>query len=221
MSPESVEPAARVLLVEDDPHLRRAAGALLCMEGYQVFSAATATEARATVAAQPFDLVLIDSGLLHEKDCRAYRGNRPAAVVLMLAQGGPQARAAAFAAGADDALAKPFGPAELRRCTKAALHRGASLTPEELALAAGLYRRLAPAAAPPSPKQLALLACVQRYPHVPLAPAALLAEIWGPDYASEDGYFAAYFRELQRILEGQPLLHRDERNGFVTYAPPD
>lgn len=222
MSPESVEPAsARVLVVEDDPHLRRAVGALLSVEGHVVFSAGTAAGARALLTAQPVELVLMDSGLLAGGGCRAYRGQGPATVLLMLAQGGPEARAAALEAGADDVLAKPFGPAELRRRIKAALHRGASLSPDDLALAAGLFRRLAPEAAPPSPKQLALLACFQRYPGLALAPAALLAEIWGPDYASEDGYFAAYFGELRRILGNPSVLQRDERSGFVTYAPPD
>jgi len=117
------EPAAsrgrRILVVDDEPHIRRILTALLSMEGFETRLARDGTEGLRVWAAEAFDLVILDlimpgaSGLevLAKIKSDPAKGSTP--VIILTAKGQDTDRHAALAGGADDFLTKPFSPKKL------------------------------------------------------------------------------------------------------------
>jgi DNA-binding response OmpR family regulator len=109
----------RILVVDDEPHIRRILTALLSTEGFDVKLARDGTRALAAFEAQPFDLVILDlimpgaTGLEVLAKIRSDpdRGSTP--VIILTAKGQDTDRQAALAGGADDFLTKPFSPKKL------------------------------------------------------------------------------------------------------------
>lgn len=111
--------AGRILVVDDEPHIRRILTALLKLEGFEVRLARDGTEGLRTWTAGAFDLVILDlimpgaSGLevLAKIKSDPERGSTP--VIILTAKGQDTDRQAALAGGADDFLTKPFSPKKL------------------------------------------------------------------------------------------------------------
>ena len=109
----------RILVVDDEPHIRRILTALLGMEGFQVDLAHDGDEGLTVWSAAAFDLVILDlimpgaSGLEVLAKIRSdpSRGDTP--VIILTAKGQDTDREAAMAGGADDFLTKPFSPKKL------------------------------------------------------------------------------------------------------------
>ena len=109
----------RILVVDDEPHIRRILGTLLGMEGFQVKLARDGTDGLRAWTAGVFDLVILDlvmpgaSGLEVLAKIRSdpERGATP--VIILTAKGQDTDRQAALAGGADDFLTKPFSPKKL------------------------------------------------------------------------------------------------------------
>lgn len=111
--------AGRILVVDDEPHIRRILTALLGMEGFQVKLARDGDQGLTVWATGHFDLVILDlvmpgaSGLEVLSRIRSdpERGSTP--VIILTAKGQDTDREAALAGGADDFLTKPFSPKKL------------------------------------------------------------------------------------------------------------
>ena len=109
----------RILVVDDEPHLRRILTALLTMEGFQVKLARDGNQGITVWSEGAFDLVILDlimpgaSGLEVLSKIRSHpeRGSTP--VIILTAKGQDTDREAAMAGGADDFLTKPFSPKKL------------------------------------------------------------------------------------------------------------
>lgn len=116
--PDEATPG-RILVVDDEPHIRRIMTALLRPEGYEVKLARDGTEALRTWRRGSYDLVILDlvmpgaNGLEVLSTIRSdpERGATP--VIILTAKGQDADRQAAFAAGADDFVTKPFSPKKL------------------------------------------------------------------------------------------------------------
>lgn len=124
-------PALQVLVVEDDSSLRLAVTDNLEDEGYQVVATASLAAARSAVAAQPFDVVVLDL-MLPDGDgsalCRELRKmGHPARVLMLTARTLEDDLVKGFEAGADDYLAKPYRLRELLARVAALGRRGGAL----------------------------------------------------------------------------------------------
>ena len=123
------EPAADLLVVDDDARLRGLLQRFLAEQGHRVAVAAGAAEARAALGAMAFDLIVLDvmmpgeSGLELVESLRRAGCDTP--VLMLTARGDPDDRVAGFERGADDYLPKPFDPRELALRIRTILRRAA------------------------------------------------------------------------------------------------
>jgi len=116
----------RVLVVDDEPQLRRALDVNLVARGYEVETAANGRDALRQAAANPPDVVLLDLGLPHIDGIEVVQGLRgwsTAPIVVLSARDTEHDKVAALDAGADDYVTKPFGINELLARLRAALRR--------------------------------------------------------------------------------------------------
>ena len=211
-----------VLLIEDDRELRNTLRDALAVEGYDVLSAASLSEAQAllTHAAQPIALVLMDLGL-PDGDGEALLATlrrRPLLPVLVIsARPGDGQKIRLLDAGADDYLVKPFSIGELLARMRVALrHRGTRLD-----AAVTHYRRdglvvdlaahrvtLAGQAQHLTPTEFKLLARLTRSAGQVVTHRHLLADVWGPEYTEHTHYLRLYMAQLRAKLERDPAEPR-------------
>lgn len=116
----------RILVVDDEPQIRRVLRTTLSAQGYEVFDAKTGEEALQAIRDQRFDLVLLDMnmpGMGGMDACREIRAGSDAAIIMLTVRNSEQDKVTALDAGADDYISKPFGIPELLARTRAALRR--------------------------------------------------------------------------------------------------
>jgi len=209
----------RVLIVDDEPGLRRALGINLRARGYTVDLAADATTALALAARHPPDAVVLDLGL-PDLDGSAViaglRGWTRAPIIVLSARTTQSDKVDALDAGADDYVTKPFGMDELLARLRAALRRGADAGDAPVVetahfsvdLAARQVR--APDGEPIrlTPTEWHLLEVLVRHEGKLVDRRRLLQEVWGPAYETETNYLRVYMAQLRRKLEPDPAHPR-------------
>lgn len=127
------EPAADILVVDDDARLRALLQRFLAEQGHRVAGAADAAAARSALASMAFDLLVVDvmmpgeTGLEFVESLRREGSDTP--VLMLTARGDPDDRVAGFEHGADDYLAKPFDPRELALRIRTILRRAQPAAP--------------------------------------------------------------------------------------------
>jgi two-component system KDP operon response regulator KdpE len=211
------EEQVRVLIVDDEPAVRRALQTGLAANGYTTEEAGTGEEALMSLRRRPADLVLLDinmPGLGGVDACRRIRSLLPRVGIIMITVlDSEDDRVYALEAGADDYLSKPFRLRELvarlravRRRTKTDVTQtGSVLRHGELEL--DLERRTLKKAGQlihVSPTEFNLLAYLMERPGIPVDHRTLLRAVWGPEYGGELEYLRTYFRMLRRKIEANP-----------------
>jgi two-component system KDP operon response regulator KdpE len=212
-----VTEGALVLLVEDEPQMRRFLRAALLSHGYRLIEAATAAEAIALATSHNPDLVLLDLGLPDGDGIEVAARLREwtqAPILVISARGREDDKVRALDAGADDYLTKPFGVAELlARLRVAERHlRQRATSAGEPVLEAGrvridLARREVTVAGEPvhlTPLEYRLLVALARHTGMVLTHAQLLREVWGPGHAEQTHYLRVYMAQLRRKIEADP-----------------
>ena len=127
--------AQRILVVDDDPEIRKLLARYVEGQGFRVQLAASCRELREKLATQQIDLIVLDvmlpdgSGLDMCRDLRANRSNVP--IILLTALKEDVDRIIGLEIGADDYLGKPFNPRELIARVRAVLRRRAEIAPAE------------------------------------------------------------------------------------------
>jgi DNA-binding response OmpR family regulator len=109
----------RILVVDDEPQIRRIMRAVLVAKGYEVFEAESGENALALIRSSKFDLVLLDinmPGISGIEVCLQVRTTSEVPIVMMSA--GEESRAKALKAGANDYLKKPFGASQIFSCVE-------------------------------------------------------------------------------------------------------
>jgi len=206
-----------ILLVEDDPALRRALRTMMRSRDLEVLDAATGEDAIVAASGGAADVVVLDLGLPDLPGLEVLRRIRTFSavpVIVLTAHHQQSEKVRALDAGADDYITKPFDTEELLARIRATLRRvpQAAQTPAfvrvddvEIDLA---RRRVARAGAPIhlTRTELALLELLVRHPGKLLTQEFLLREVWGPGYGSESNYLRVYVGQLRKKL-GDDAAH--------------
>ena len=207
----------RLLLVEDDAHIRRFLRATLVTQGYGLLEVETGEEGLALAAAQVPDLVLLDLGLpdMDGKEViRRLREWSEVPIIVLTARGQEREKVASLDAGADDYLTKPFGVGELLARIRAAMRRVRMPEPGrvEQVLSLGnvtvdLERRRVTRGAEEinlTPIEFKLLSVLIRHRGKVVTHRQLLKEVWGPSYIEQNPYLRIVILNLRRKLEENP-----------------
>lgn len=208
--------SGRILVVDDEPQIRRVLRATLTGHGYEFYEARTGEEALEAIRANRFDLVLLDMnmpGMGGIETCRALRSGSEVAIIMLTVRDSEQDKVAALDAGADDYITKPFSTPELLARIRAALRRMPS-SPEggpqsvnlgdieinlatRRVIAKGRETRL-------TPKEFGLLQYLLANPNVPIPHGRLLQAVWGPDYGDQVEYLRVFMNQLRKKIEPNP-----------------
>ena len=202
-----------VLVVEDEPQMRRFLGTTLRARAYHVVEVGTAREALSQAAGRNPDLILLDLGLPDGDGLEVARQVRRSArtpIIVLSARGQERDKVAALDLGADDYLTKPFGVHELLARIRVAL-RHASTPPgstvpafESGELRVDLERRLVFRGGGEihlTPTEYKLLAVLVRHAGKVLTHRQLLHEVWGANYDGQTQYLRVYMAQLRQKLE--------------------
>ncbi|MGN6696301.1 MAG: response regulator [Aquihabitans sp.] len=209
----------RVLVVDDEPQIRRALRTNLAARDYDVDLAATGEEALKQAAAHHPDVVILDLGLPGIDGIAVVEGLRGwtnVPIIVLSVRDAEADKIAALDAGADDYVTKPFSMGELLARLRAATRRGAPGPGEEpvietdafsVDLAAKRVRRDGDEVHL-TPTEWQLLEALVRNPGRLISQRQLLQQVWGPQYERETNYLRVYLAQLRRKLEQDPSRPR-------------
>jgi two-component system, OmpR family, KDP operon response regulator KdpE len=201
----------KVLVIDDEPQIRRALRTSLEAHGYEVATVGTGEEGViATAEARP-DLVLLDLGLPDMDGTEVIarvRGFSEVPVIILSVREGQGDKVAALDAGADDYVTKPFAMEELLARARAALRRAGPEEPPQPTLRYGqlevdLARRLVALDGETlhlTPTEYSLLETLVTNPGKLLTHQWLLRRVWGQGYGTETTYLRTYIRALRKKL---------------------
>src|ERR1700690_299350 len=206
-----------VLVVDDEPALRRVFRASLAASGFVIQEARSGEEAVDMLPQHPFDLVLLDinmPGIGGVEACREIRALAPKiGIVMVTVRDAENDMVRALEAGADDYVTKPVRFRELVARMRSVLRRleaDGATQPAVIRIAAleiDLERhclRKAGVLIHLTPTEFELLALLMRNQGVPVTHAKLLRAIWGPEYVTELDYLRSYVRTLRKKIEDDP-----------------
>jgi two-component system KDP operon response regulator KdpE len=206
----------RILLVDDDPTLRKTLAIGLRAAGHDVLVAADGRTALQAVGEDQPDLVVLDLGLPDLSGVEVLRELRTWSglpVVVLSARDGSEDKVQALDLGADDYVTKPFAADELLARIRAAARRAGSDLPvvEAGSLTIDVPARQVTrngAVVRLTPTEWGLLEVLVRHPGRLVSQRDLLHEVWGPAYGRETNYLRVYVAGLRKKLEDDPAQPR-------------
>jgi two-component system, OmpR family, KDP operon response regulator KdpE len=209
--------AESILVVDDNPQIRRALRAILVPQGYTIVDARNGEEALELIRQERFSLILLDvnlPGISGIETCKEIRRSIHIPVMILTVRDNERDKIQAFDAGADDYIVKPFGADELGARVRAAMRR--SGTEEATAFAApdleiDFERRTVSTTGRPvrlTPKEFELLRQFVIHRGKTLSHRWLLQTVWGPDYGEEMESLRVLINQLRRKIELNPRRPR-------------
>jgi two-component system, OmpR family, KDP operon response regulator KdpE len=207
-------PKGRILIVDDEPQIRRALRTALVAKNYEVNDASCGEAAFEKLREEKYDVVLLDINLPDIKGtevCRAIRSTSDVGIIMLTVRNSEADKVAALDSGANDYVTKPFSTPELFARIRAVLRRSGvernvhrlNLKDLEVDFEArevtvrgqGVHL---------TPKEFELLyylanRCNRIVPH-----RELLRAIWGPDYADELEHLRTVVKQLRKKVEPYP-----------------
>jgi two-component system KDP operon response regulator KdpE len=209
---------SRVLVVEDEPQMRRALTTNLRARGYEVDEATSGEQALELAARRHPDAVVLDLGLpgIDGIDVvHGLRGWTTVPILVLSAREDEASKVEALDVGADDYVTKPFGMDELLARLRAALRRATPAGEEPMVstddfvvdLAA---KRVTRGTQPVhlTPTEWQVVEVLVRNPGKLVSQRQLLADVWGPQYRTETNYLRLYLAQIRRKLEPEPSRPR-------------
>lgn len=215
----SSPPEPLILLVDDEPQLRRFLRATLPSQGYRLIEAATGREALDLAAAHSPELVLLDLGLPDLDGVEVTRRLREwsaVPIVVLSARDQERDKILVLDAGADDYLTKPFGTGELLARIRVALRHAARTEGDEAVLQVGeLKIDLAARRVSVGEREMRLtrteyrlLAFLAKHAGKVVTHRQILNEIWGPHSLEQTHYLRVYMGQLRHKIEADPTRPR-------------
>jgi two-component system, OmpR family, KDP operon response regulator KdpE len=208
--------SAKILVVDDEPQIRRMMRVTLSGSGYQVFEARSGEDALDKFRTHLPDLVILDlnmPGMDGLEVCREIRSTSEIPIIVLTVRNAEKEKVRALDAGADDYVTKPFGIPELLARIRAALRRSPtspeggprSFSSKELEIdfetrrvvVKGNTIRL-------TPKEFDLLRYLIAQSGKPVPHRELLQAVWGPDYGEESEYLRVFINHLRKKIEPNP-----------------
>lgn len=226
--------SASILIVDDEPQIRRVLRATLSSQGYTVAEARSGDEALEQIRGQRPDLILLDVNMSSRSGfevCREIRGSSDIPIIMLTVRNSERDKVQALDAGADDYVVKPFGSEELMARIRAALRRAApveSVPPfissdlkvdfeKRSVLVKGQPVRL-------TPKEFELLHHLVTNRGKAQAHRRILQAVWGPDYGEETEYLRVFINQLRKKIEPDPrhprYIHTEPWIGY-RFEPPE
>jgi two-component system, OmpR family, KDP operon response regulator KdpE len=207
----------RILVVDDEPQIRRALSLHLGVRGYEVFEADTGERAMQVAAIEHPDVVLLDLGLPGMDGVlviQALRGWTTVPIIVLTVRDDERSKVQALDAGADDYVTKPFGMAELLARVRAVLRRNpnADEPPAEvstssfrldLAAHRAFVRRtgLDETEVRLTPTEWSMVEYLVRYPGRLVTYRQLITAVWGPSYDPDPNLLRVHMGHIRRKLE--------------------
>jgi len=206
--------AATILVVDDEPQIRRVLRSTLTSRGYVITDAKTGEEGVESVRKNKPDLVLLDvnmPGMGGIEACREIRRSSDAPIIMLTVRNAERDKVLALDAGADDYVVKPFGIEELLARIRSALRRyapGDALPPfvsKEITL--DFERRQLTVRGEEvhlTPKEFDVLKHLIANQGKPLSHRRILQSVWGPDYGEETENLRVVINQLRKKIESDP-----------------
>lgn len=218
--PATSAPPARILVIDDEPQIRRFLDISLRAQGYVVALAESGHAGLAELAAQGADLVVLDIGLPdldgHEV-LRELRHWSQVPVIMLTVRDGEAEKVAALDGGANDYVTKPFGVQELMARIRSLLRMRIAASDAAMPLFddghlhVDLGRREVTLDGEPvalSRKEFALLALLLQHPGRVVTQPQLLRELWGPDHQHDTHYLRILVGKLRQKLQDDATAPR-------------
>ncbi len=210
-----------ILIVDDEQQIRKLLQTGLTGYGYQVITAANGTEALTAVAQRQPNLVILDINLGSQPDglevCRRLREWSQTPIIMLSVRGDEHTKVQALDAGADDYLTKPFSMEELRARVQAILRRvaleptsspAATITVGDLFI--DLANRIVKVGSEEvhfTPIEYDILRLLATHPGKIMTHRAILAQVWGSDYADMTHYVRIYINQIRKKLHEDPAAN--------------
>lgn len=223
----------KILIVDDEPQIRRQLQIGLKGYGYQVLLALNGQQAILLVAQQSPDLVLLDIALGSEPDglavCRSLREWTQVPIIMLSVRSEEKTKVQALDIGADDYITKPFGMEELRARIQAVLRRRGiePSQPAQAEIRVGdllmdlVNRRVLVEGEEVhlTPKEYDLLKLLATHPGKVITHHTILNEIWGAEYAGMDHYVRVFVNQIRKKLRENPVrnvryIHNEPGVGY-------
>jgi two-component system KDP operon response regulator KdpE len=208
--------AGRILVVDDEPQIRRIMRTTLTGAGYEVDDAKTGEEALEKLRDYHPDLVLLDMnmpGMGGLAACREIRAGTGVGIIMLTVRNTEADKVQALDAGADDFVNKPFSTPELLARIRAALRRvpaTAQSSPPRVRVGqlvidfAGRTAFNGTRTSHLTPKELDLIRYLTTHANEAVAHRELLQAVWGPDYGDQVDYLRVFIRNLRKKIEADP-----------------
>lgn len=210
----------KILVVDDEPQIRRVMRSALVKNGYIVHDARSGEETLEKIRDDPYDLILLDRnmpGMGGLAACRLIRATSDVGIIMLTVRKAEPDKIEALDAGADDYVPKPFSMPELLARVRANLRR-VPLSPHQGPIIVAFDRievnlgsrhvavegrdvRL-------TPKQFEVLRYLIMNPNVAIPHSKILQAIWGPDYGDQVEYLHVVINQLRKKIEQDPAKPR-------------
>jgi two-component system KDP operon response regulator KdpE len=211
-------PDTTILVVDDEPQIRRVLQAALSSSGYDVIEAKNGQEAVEMVIRERPALILMDvnmPGMSGLEACSKIRLSFPGPIIMVTVRNSEQDKILALDSGADDYVVKPFTIGELLARIRAALRRSGSEEPlpkfESPQLSVDLERRIVDVRGQRvhlTPKEFDVLRLLITQQGKPLTHQKLLQTVWGPDHGGDTENLRVVINQLRKKIEKDPTRPR-------------
>lgn len=213
----SSENSIRVLLVDDEPAIRRSLRLPLSELGFQVLEASRGEEALHLIRASAFDVVLLDinmpgiGGMATLQRLRAFAPHLP--ILMLTVRDAEKDKVEALDSGADDYITKPFGFRECLARIRSAVRRAQMPErPKDLPIVIGKIevlpaRRTVKKSGQPirlTNKEYDILFYLMAHAGRAVTHGKLLTSVWGAEYCQEVEYLRTFVRQLRKKIEDDP-----------------